>query len=50
MTGLALAMFLTLFAFGGKFMGWTDTDGNIQLALFMSFLFGIICGYKGTSR
>lgn len=50
MTGLALAMFLTLFAFGHDVLGWSDPGGNVQMALFMSFLFGIICGYKGTSR
>jgi len=50
MTGLALVMFLTLFGFGHELLGWSDTGGNVQLALFMSFLFGIICGYKGPSR
>lgn len=46
MAGLALMMFIGLFAFGGDFMGWHDTNGKVQLALFMSFLFGIICGYR----
>ncbi|MGF1548943.1 MAG: hypothetical protein ACFBQW_00145 [Sphingomonadaceae bacterium] len=44
--GLALAMFIALFAFGGQFMGWRDPTGDIQLALFACFLFGTICGYK----
>jgi len=46
MVGLALMMFLALFAFGGQLMGWSDPDGQVQLGIFMSFLFGIICGYK----
>ena len=46
MLGLALAMFIALFAFGGQLIGWTDPHGHIQLALFMVFLFGIVCGYR----
>jgi hypothetical protein len=46
MVGLALAMFLGLFAFGAQLMGWSDPNGQVQLGIFMSFLFGIICGYK----
>jgi hypothetical protein len=46
MVGLALIMFLGLFAFGGQLMGWSDPHGQVQLGIFMSFLFGIICGYK----
>jgi hypothetical protein len=46
MTGLALMMFIGLFAFGGQMLGWADYDGHVQLGLFMAFLFGIICGYR----
>ncbi|MEA3004562.1 MAG: hypothetical protein QOH81_3350 [Sphingomonadales bacterium] len=46
MTGLALIMFIGLFAFGGQMLGWSDYDGHVQLGLFMAFLFGIICGYR----
>ena len=46
MAGLALVMFVTLFAFGGQLLGWHDVHGSIQLGLFMAFLFGIICGYR----
>jgi hypothetical protein len=46
MMGLALAMFIALFAFGGQLLGWSTAGGNVQLGLFMSFLFGIICGYR----
>jgi hypothetical protein len=44
--GLALSMFIALFAFGHDLLGWNDTTGQVQLGLFMSFLFGIICGYR----
>ena len=44
--GLALAMFIALFAFGSKLLGWSDPTGQVQLGLFMAFLFGIICGYR----
>jgi hypothetical protein len=46
MVGLALAMFLGLFAFGAQLMGWSDPNGQVQLGIFMAFLFGIVCGYK----
>ncbi|MEM1131491.1 MAG: hypothetical protein AAGH53_00990 [Pseudomonadota bacterium] len=44
--GLAIVMFIALFAFGQEIIGWRDPDGKIQLALFLSFLFGIISGYR----
>ena len=46
MIGLAMAMFIALFGFGEQFVGWSDPAGKVQLGLFMSFLFGIICGYR----
>ena len=46
MMGLALALFIGLFAFGGRFLGWEDTQGSVQLGLFMAFIFGIVCGYR----
>ena len=46
MMGLALMMFIALFAFGGQLLGWQDHSSNIQLGLFMSFIFGIVCGYR----
>jgi len=46
MTGLALMMFIGLFAFGGQLLGWSDSNGQIQLGLLMSFLFRIVCGYR----
>ena len=46
MMGLAVAMFLALFVFYGEILGIQDSGGQIQLGLFASFLFGIICGYR----
>ena len=46
MAGLAMVLFIALFAFGGQYFGWSDPGGHIQLALFSSFLFGIICGFR----
>lgn len=46
MLGIALASFIGLFAFGDDFLGWTDPDGQVQMGLFMAFLFGIVCGYR----
>ncbi len=46
MMGLALVMFIGLFAFGGDLLGWNNAGSNVQLGVFMAFLFGIICGYR----
>jgi hypothetical protein len=46
MVPLALAMFLALFTFSGEILGIADADGQMQLGLFASFLFGTICGYR----
>ena len=46
MAGLALVMFIGLFAFGEQIMGWSTADGQVQMGLFVSFLFGIVCGYR----
>lgn len=46
MGGIALMMFVALFGFGDEFVGWSDVDGKIKLALFASFVFGIICGWR----
>lgn len=46
MVWLAIAMFVTLFAFGDTYFGWEDPRGNIQLAIFAAFVFGTISGYK----
>jgi hypothetical protein len=46
MAGLAMIMFITLFAFGGQYFGWSDPTGHVQLALFSAYVFVIICGIK----
>lgn len=46
MVGLALAMFIALFAWGSNYFGWQDPAGKVQLALFTSFILGAVCGYK----
>jgi hypothetical protein len=46
MAGLAMVLFIALFAFGGEYFGWGDSGGKVQLALFCCFIFGIICGMK----
>jgi hypothetical protein len=46
MAGLAMVLFIALFAFGGQYFGWADPTGHVQLALFSAFIFGIICGYR----
>ncbi len=46
MAALAMMLFITLFAFGAEYLGWSDPAGRVQLALASSFIFGIICGFK----
>ena len=46
MVGLAIAMFIALFGWGASYFGWQDPTGKVQLALFTSFVLGIVCGYK----
>jgi hypothetical protein len=44
--GIAIAMFIALVGFGGKYFGWADPDGKVQLAMVTSFILGIIGGFK----
>ena len=44
--GVATLIFITLFAWGGRYFGWDDPTGKIQLALATSFILGIVSGYK----
>ncbi len=43
---LALAMFIGLWGWGQDIFGWSDPDGQVRLAIFASFIFGIICGFR----
>jgi hypothetical protein len=46
MTWLSLIMFVSLISFGQHYFGWSDPEGKVQLALFTTFVLGVICGYK----
>lgn len=46
MGALALMLFVALYGFGAQVMGLPSANGQVQLALFLSFLLGIICGYR----
>jgi cell shape-determining protein MreD len=47
MVGLAVAIFVALFGFGNAIFGWSQTTlHEVQVGLFLSFLLGIVCGYK----
>lgn len=46
MVALAATMFVALFGWGADYFHWYDPDGKVQLALFTSFILGIVCGYK----
>ncbi|HEU5286374.1 MAG TPA: hypothetical protein VFU20_07695 [Sphingomicrobium sp.] len=46
MVWFAVAMFVVLFGWGAQYFGWSDPSGKVQLALFTSFILGVICGYK----
>jgi hypothetical protein len=44
--GIAIAMFIALVGWGGRYFGWEDPDGKVQLALVTTFILGIIGGYR----
>ena len=44
--GIAIAMFVALVGWGGRYFGWEDPDGKVQLALVTAFILGIIGGFK----
>ncbi|MEJ7925325.1 hypothetical protein WG908_00980 [Sphingobium sp. AN641] len=46
MSGLALAMFVALFAWGQQIVGYDDPHGKVQLALLATFSFGLLVGYR----
>ena len=46
MVGIAIAMFVALFGWGSRYFGWSDPDGKVQLALGVSFILGVLSGYK----
>jgi hypothetical protein len=44
--GVAIAMFVALVGWGGRYFGWSDPDGKVQIALVVAFILGIIGGLK----
>jgi len=50
MVGIAIAMFIALFGWGSRYFGWSDPDGKVQLALGVSFILGVLSGYKTKSN
>jgi hypothetical protein len=46
MVGLAIALFIALFGWGATYFGWSDPEGKVQLALGVSFILGVLSGYK----
>ncbi|MFD1787083.1 hypothetical protein ACFSC3_05810 [Sphingomonas floccifaciens] len=44
MAYLAMVMFVALMAFGRDYFHWSGNQ--VELALFATFVFGIICGYR----
>ena len=43
---LATALFVGLFAFGPEVLGYSDDDGMVRIALFATFVFGLLTGYR----
>ena len=43
---IALSMFLGLWLYGQQMFGWADPNGDINIALILTFVLGIICGYR----
>lgn len=46
LVAIAALMFVWLFGWGGDYFNWYDPTGMVQIALFTSFVLGIVCGYK----
>mgnify|MGYP003581385756 CR=1 FL=1 len=44
--GMAATLFVSLFGWGEDYFHSSDPSGKVQLALFASFVLGIVCGYK----
>jgi hypothetical protein len=43
---IALGMFIGLWGWGQQMFGWSDPDGQVHMAIFVTFMLGIICGYR----
>ena len=48
MGGLAVALFIGLFVFGEQVFGLPMDHGRVQVALLVTFVLGIIVGWKSS--
>lgn len=46
---IATALFVGLFTFGPTVLGYSDDDGTVRIALFATFVFGLLTGYRARS-
>ncbi|NJC34354.1 hypothetical protein GGR88_001828 [Sphingomonas jejuensis] len=46
MAAIAIIIFVGLFSFGGEAFGWVAYEADVRLALFLTFVLGIICGMR----
>ena len=46
MGAIAIALFIALFAFGGRYFGWDDPDSKVRLAMAACFILGSIGAYR----
>lgn len=46
---LATGLFVALFVFGPEVLGYADEDGSVRIALFATFVFGLLTGYRARS-
>ena len=49
MNALAMLSFVLLFAFGGRYFGWHDPTGKVQLALCATYILGLLSRGKFAS-
>jgi hypothetical protein len=43
---IATALFVCIFVFGADVFGYSDDNGQVRLAIFATFLFGLLAGYR----
>lgn len=43
---LATTLFVGLFAYGPEMLGYADDNGTVRIALFATFVFGLLTGYR----
>ena len=43
---ISIAMFVALAGWGQNYFGWSDPEGEIQIAIVVTFVLGIICGTR----